>query len=37
MMLMNSMASHENPKIGRLFEKIYCNNKKVNATLIDIE
>jgi hypothetical protein len=33
----SAIEKTENPNISRLFEKIYCNNKKVNATVIDID
>jgi len=32
-----AIENTENPNISRLFEKIYCNNKKVNATVIEID
>jgi len=33
----SAVATSENPNLSRLFEKIYCSNRRVNATAIDID
>ena len=38
LLLMNSAVQRsDNPNVSRLFQMIYCDNKKVNASIIDIE
>jgi hypothetical protein len=33
----SAVATSDNPNLSRLFEKIYCNNRRLNATAIDID
>ena len=33
----SAVATSDNPNLSRLFEKIYCSNRRVNATAIDID